>query len=101
MLALAKPGDFLSLASFCRLARGTEDLEAILLFCDERGSIVTTAAVGMHVAGPAVVLSVGGLLLNDAQNALFWNFGEMCWILRGGLRSFHGKMPCTLVSTLS
>lgn len=76
MLASAKPGEFIALASFDRLARGREDLEAIMRYCDQKGLIVTIAAAGMYAAGPAMVLSAGGLRLTGAQQVLLSRIRE-------------------------
>ena len=55
LLATAKPGDFIHIASPCRGARRVDDLEAIILYCEQNGLVLTTAAVGMYVGAPVYV----------------------------------------------
>jgi len=50
--ATAKPGDIITIASPCHGARRADDLEAIILYCDQNGLVLTTAAVGMCVGAP-------------------------------------------------
>jgi hypothetical protein len=65
MLATAKPGDIICIASPDRLARRVDDAKAIIRYCEENGLMLITAAVGKYVGAPAFVLSAGYLELAD------------------------------------
>lgn len=74
MLATAKPGDIICIASPDRLARRVDDVKSIIRYCEENGLVLITAAVGKYVGAPAFVLSAGFLELADDQSKLLKDF---------------------------